>query len=261
MRLDEYRESSSIATLSRSDEGVLTVRLHSKEGALWWSGRPHRELPNLFSSIAADRANRVVVLTGTGSTFIGMPEIDENAGLARGSATPANWDRIIFEGNRLVNQLLDIEVPMIAAVNGPVELHSELALLCDIVLCTDDSTFSDRGHFPMDTVPGDSMQVLWMELLGWNRGRYFLLTGQRLSADEAHALGVVSEVLPRDRLMERAYELADNLATRNPILLRNTRHVLTRAIKRAMANDLHTGLALEAIASLSGKEWFAPPES
>lgn len=105
-------------------------------------------------------------------------------------------------------------------------------------------------------MPGDGIQVIWPLLLGPNRGRYFLLTGQKIGAIEALSLGVVGEVLTAEALLPRAHELASELATRNPVLLRNTRHVLTRPLKRALAHDLHTGLSLEAVASLSGATWF-----
>ena len=102
------------------------------------------------------------------------------------------WDRIIWEGNRLVDQMLDIEVPMIAAVNGPVSVHSELAVLCDVVLAADHAYFQDAPHFPGGLVPGDTMQIVWPLLLGPNRGRYFLLTGQKIHAEEARQLGIVA---------------------------------------------------------------------
>jgi enoyl-CoA hydratase/carnithine racemase len=101
------------------------------------------------------------------------------------------------------------------------------------------------------------MQVVWPMLLGTNRGRYFLLTGEKLDAQRALELGVVSEVMDREALMPRAYEHAHRLAACNPILLRNTRHAFVRPIQRAMREDLHTGLAMEALAALSGKDWYA----
>ena len=104
--------------------------------------------------------------------------------------------------------LLDIEVPVIAAVNGPVNIHAEIAVLSDIVLAADHAAFADAPHFPNGLVPGDGVHVIWPYLLGRNRGRYFLLTGQRLSAQEALQLGVVSEVMPASRLLPRARELA-----------------------------------------------------
>ena len=95
-------------------------------------------------------------------------------------------------------------------------------------------------------------------LLGPNRGRYFLLTGQKIHAEEARQLGIVGEVLPGDQVLARAQEIAAGLAQLNPILLRNTRHALVRPLRRAMADDLHTGLALEAIASMSAGSGTGP---
>jgi enoyl-CoA hydratase/carnithine racemase len=253
MELHEYKDRYSTAEVSRDDAGVLTIRMHHRGRALLWGGRPHAELPELFNAIASDRENRVVILTGTGDTFIGLG--DGPNPLAEGRADAAVWERIIWEGNRLVDQMLAIEVPMIAAVNGPVSVHSELAVLCDVVLAAEHTYFQDAPHFPGGLVPGDSMQIVWPLLLGPNRGRYFLLTGQKIFAEEAKQLGVVGEVLPADQVLARAEEIAAGLARLNPILLRNTRHALVRPLRRAVAHDLHTGLALEAIASMSARGW------
>ena len=260
MKLADYQHRFKTAVVTRDEAGVLTVRMHSRGGPLYWNALPHAELAELFAAIAADRDNRVVVLTGTGDAFTTLPAGFGIGGLAKGEYSAEVWDLIIWEGNRMLNQMLDIEVPMIAAVNGPTNVHSELAVLCDIVLAADTAYFQDAPHFPGGLVPGDGMQVVWPLLLGPNRGRYFLLTGQKIGAAEALQLGIVGEVLPIEQLLPRAYEIAADLATRNPVLLRNTRHVLTRPIKRALAHDLHTGLALEAVASLSGANWFKRPE-
>ena len=261
MELHEYQDRFETATATRDDDGVLTITMHSRSGnALYWGARPHRDLPELFAAVASDRENRVVVLTGTGDHFIGLPAEEAPTGMARGAIKNMAWDRTIFEGIRLVMQMLDIEVPMIAAVNGPVTVHSELAVLCDVVLARTDTYFQDAPHFPGGLVPGDSMQVVWPMLLGPNRGRYFLLTGQEIHAEEALQLGVVGEVLPPERLLPRAYEIAAQLARLNPVLLRNTRHVLTRPWKRAMLDDLHLGLSVEALASLSGREFYPRAE-
>ena len=254
MELSEYQNRFRCVEVTRSDDGVLVVRLQNRGSSLVWNGLAHRELPELFSMIASDRENRVMILTGTGEEFIGLGEGGPNP-LAQGRVRPASWEQIIFEGNRLVLQLLEIDVPVICALNGPVTAHSELAVLCDIVIAADHAYFQDAPHFPGGLVPGDSMQIVWPMLLGPNRGRYFLLTGQKLYADEALRLGVVGEVLPAPEVLPRALELAADLARRNPLLLRHTRHVLTRQWKRAMNDDLHLGLALEGIASLSARHF------
>ena len=250
----DYHDRYGTAAVSRTDDGVVTIRMHSNGGPLEWGGPPHQELPELFNAIASDRDVRVVILTGTGDEFIKLPDGPNALAEGRGNATV--WDRLIWEGNRLVDQMLAIEVPMIAAVNGPVTVHSELAVLCDIVLAAEHTFFQDAPHFQGGLVPGDSMQIVWPMLLGPNRGRYFLLTGQELPATEAKELGVVGEVLPAAEVLPRAEALAADLAVLNPVLLRNTRHALVRPIRRAMADDLHTGLALEAIAAMSAREWL-----
>jgi enoyl-CoA hydratase/carnithine racemase len=145
--------------------------------------------------------------------------------------------------------LLDIEIPMISAINGPALRHSELPLLCDIVLATEDVTFQDSAHFINGLVPGDGMHVVYPLLLGLNRGRYFLLTGQTIGAPEALELGLVSEVLPRQELLPRAWALAEQLAQQTDLVRRYTRVMMTQNIKRQMQDILGYGLALEGMAS------------
>ena len=99
-------------------------------------------------------------------------------------------------------------------------------------------------------VPGDGVHVVWPMLLGQNRGRYFLLTGQTLSAQEAQQLGVVAEVLPRERLISRAWELAEQLCQQPDLTLRYARVAITLNIKRQMQDMLGYGLAIEGLAAV-----------
>ncbi len=243
--LDDYRTGWNHAELSRDDAGVLEITLHSEGDSLMWGARPHQELAELFAAVASDRENRCVIITGSGDRFIDFTGASEMAAVG----VPAGaWDRILWEGKRLINNYLDIDVPVIAAVNGPARAHSEIAVLADIVLASETASFEDGPHFPAGLVPGDSMQVIWPLLLGPNRGRYFLLTGQVIDAHEAHDLGVVGEVLPPDDLLARARELAAMLAGRDKHLLRFTRHVLTHRLKKQILDELEMGLALEGLA-------------
>ena len=246
IQLDDYQDGWDHVVVQRSDDGVLELRLHSDGGPLMWGGGPHRELAELFAAVAADRDNRVVILTGTGTHFIDFVGAAEMAT----EGVPAGlWGRILWEGKRLLVNYLDIDVPIICAVNGPARAHSELAVLADIVLASDDAVFQDGPHFPAGLVPGDGMQIVWPLLLGPNRGRYFLLTGQEIDAAEAHQLGVVGEVLAPDALLPRARALAHELAARDKHLLRYTRHVLTHRLKKQILEELELGLALEGLAA------------
>lgn len=241
-RFEDYASRYAHATLERDEHGVVEVRLHSDGGPLVWGAAPHTELGYLFSDLAADPDNRVVILTGTGDRF--CADLDDSW---VGEMTPEKWNVIYNHGRRLLQRLLDIEVPVIAAVNGPATVHAELAVLADIVLCAEHAHFADAPHFRFGTVPGDGVHVVWPMLLGPNRGRYFLLTGERLPAAEAQRLGVVAEVLAPDALLPRARALAARLAAQPTTTLRYTRDAIVRPLRRAIAEGLASGLALEGL--------------
>jgi enoyl-CoA hydratase/carnithine racemase len=148
----------------------------------------------------------------------------------------------------LVENVLAVEVPIIAAVNGPCSIHAEVPLLADIVLASETAYFQDLAHFPRGLVPGDGSHVLWPMLVGPNRARYMLLMGKQLSAQEALDWGVVAEVLPQDQLVDRGWEIARELVQRPPLVLRYTRQLFTQNFKRAFLDELGHGLARETYA-------------
>ena len=246
--LEQYANKYEHARMERRD-GILLLTLHSNGGTLQWGSGPHSELPQVFNDIGSDPENRVVIMTGVGDGFTGPRGTPDS----RPRRTPAEWDATYWEGKRLLMNLLDIDVPMISAINGPALRHSELPLLCDIVLAAEEVEFQDSGHFVNGLIPGDGMHIIYPLLLGANRGRYFLLTGQSLSAQQALDLGVVNEVLPRDRLMDRAWELAEQLIQQSPLVLRYSRVLLTQNLKRQMHDLLGYGLALEGLGSAQSR--------
>jgi enoyl-CoA hydratase/carnithine racemase len=90
--------------------------------------------------------------------------------------SPQGYDKNLREGRKVLSNILDIEVPIITALNGPVLLHSEYALLTEIIIATPDTVFQDKPHFDFGIVPGDGVNLLWPEVIGSIRGRYFILT-------------------------------------------------------------------------------------
>ncbi|HEV8298455.1 MAG TPA: enoyl-CoA hydratase/isomerase family protein [Acidimicrobiales bacterium] len=240
---EEYATRYDHVSMERRD-GIVLARLHTEGGPLVWGDGPHTELGYAFEDLGRDPDNRVVILTGTGDEFIARLDTSWV-----GAMNPAKWDKIYQHGRRLLDNLLAIEVPVIAAVNGPATVHAELAVLADIVLAADTAVFRDAPHFRFGTVPGDGVHVVWPMLLGPNRGRHFLLTGRRLAATEARELGVVAEVLAPAELVDRAWALAAELARQPDMCLRYTRDALTRVIRHFMADHLDHGLALEGLAA------------
>jgi enoyl-CoA hydratase/carnithine racemase len=239
-----YAERFTRARLRRVD-GVLEITLNDGQGgSLVWDEPAHRELPELFQEVAADCDNRVVILTGAGESFCAS-----QATTGWPAMNAKGWDKIFTEGRRLLANLLSVEVPMIAAINGPATWHAELAVLCDIVLAAEHAYIQDRPHFP-SAVPADGVHTVWPALLGPNRGRYFLLTSEKLDVREAKQLGVVHEVLPAGDLPERAWALARELAAAKPLVLKYTRLALTQQLKRTILDDLPFGLLLEGLAVL-----------
>ncbi|MDA1127726.1 MAG: enoyl-CoA hydratase/isomerase family protein [Chloroflexi bacterium] len=242
--LDQYADKYQNIRMERQ-QGILQMTFHTNDGPLQWGGGPHSEFPQAFADVGSDRENRIVIMTGTGDAFSG-PQ-----GTAAGTPkrAPREWDQTYWEGKRLLTNLLDIEVPMISAINGPALRHSEIPLLCDIVLASESAAFQDSGHFMSGLVPGDGVHIVYPLLLGVNRGRYFLLTGQRIEAQEAKTLGLVSEVLPQAELLPRAWELAEQMAQQSDIVLRYSRVAMTQVVKRLMQDILGYGLALEGLGS------------
>src|SRR5271155_3511849 len=229
-KFEDYGSKYKTIKLERHD-GILQMTLHTNDAELKWGMQPHEELSYAFYDIARDHENRCVIITGTGDAFCAEADAGGGRGVAiKGDGAPApagvkstTWDHIYNDAKYLLMNHLNIEVPMIAAVNGPALIHAELAVLCDIVIASDNAAFQDAPHFPNGIVPGDGVHVVWPLVLGPNRGRYFLLTGQTIAAREALALVVVSEVVVPGQLLPRAWELARAIVARPSLAVRYAR--------------------------------------
>ena len=249
-KFDNYSMSYRFIKMERRG-GILQMSLHTDGGPLQWNLDAQVEFVRAFTDVGADRENRIVILTGTGNEFSG-PRLDPDAPFFHGAKlSPAGVHEVFVNARKMVNAVLGIEVPMIAAVNGPAKRHADLALMCDIVIAADDVTFEDTAHFHNGgIVPGDGINVVYTMLMGLNRARYLMLTGQVLNAREAKDIGLVAELMPREQLLPRAWELAGQLAKKNDMLLRYTRMVLTHPLRKQLDEGLQYFLAMEALSTL-----------
>ncbi len=243
-KFNSYKNAFPNARLTRSPSGVLEVALHTDGGKLVFNGHTHEQFVDLFHQIGADTENRVVILTGSGDAFMDAISPD-----GFDFFSPRGYDKIFREGRKVLMNILDIEVPMITAVNGPVLLHSEYALLTDIIIATPETVFQDKPHFDFGIVPGDGVNLLWPEVIGSIRGRYFILTRQILDAATAKDWGVVNEIVPANQLLARAHEIAEGIAALPPLTASYTRIALTQKLRRIIDQDSGYGLALEGISA------------
>jgi enoyl-CoA hydratase/carnithine racemase len=244
--LEQYVDHYETVQLERRD-GILQVTFHSDGASLRWGPVAHREWTDVFARIGEDADNRVVIMTGVGPEFAG-PEGIPSSGPIRHAE---KWEQTRWEANALIHNLLNIQVPVISAVNGPAHRHAEVPLLSDIVLAAPEALFQDSGHFISHTTPGDGMHIFMPMLMGTTRARYFLFTGQKITAEEAKQYGLVNEIVPRETLLPRAWELAEKLAEAPTLVLRHTRLLLTQHLREQAHDLLELGLALEGHGSVA----------
>lgn len=234
----------------RREDGILEITLHSNGDSLRWGRIPHAEIEECFLNIARDRENKAVIMTGTGDAFSG-PTADPTTNPQDHRMSPGEWEVIAWEMRNILTYLVAIDVPMISAVNGPAVRHAELPIMCDVVLAAENAAFQDSAHYVGGLVPGDGVHVVYQLVMGYNRARYFLLTGQIIGAREAKDVGLVNEVLPKDQLLPRAWEIARQLVRQPELNRRYARTLLTEAMRRQINDLVPYGLALEGLAAVS----------
>lgn len=230
--------------------GVVEVLLHSDGGPLVWNARAGFELTTFFGALASDDDSRVLIMTGVGAAYCAQSVVFD--------FNKMRWRDVWAGQQRMLGRLIDLNVIVIAAVNGPVLFHPEIPLLADIVVACPEAEFAELGHVPRNMVPGDGAQLIMGARLGPSRANYFYLTGERIGAEEARRLGMVHEIHPRETLLSRAHELAKSLAGKPAAVLAYTKAALRLRERRNFHQDLSHGLAIEGLAlyaaGLSGPE-------
>jgi enoyl-CoA hydratase/carnithine racemase len=248
--LEEYRlRYTSFSTLTRRD-GILEVRFHDEKGSAARFNRDiHNGLPSLWLDIGGDPQNRVIIVTGTDGFLFELPTLRKRSTFV--PMTPDLYAPLLAETWKLVWNLVDVEVPVIAALNGAVPTHTELTLMCDLVVAAPETYFSDPFHYRNGIVPGDGVHAIWPTMMGLSRSRHFLMDGYELPSSEAKRLGLVHEIVAREEVLPRAWELARSLTLLSDVTLRSTRLLFTHMLKVALVEQLPLGAALEGLGSIN----------
>src|SRR5580704_17622042 len=231
--------------LTRDAEGVLVVQFHNNEGPLTFTAEAHTEVVDAFYRISQDRANKIVILTGAGGDF--MTGVDWAS--FKDVSDPDVWSQIHDEGVQVLENIANIRVPVIAAIEGRAHIHSEYILLANVIVASEGATFSDVAHFVAGVTPGDGMFTIWSYRAGPGRAEAFLLNPQPLTARNAYEWGVVAELVPSGKAVARARELADLYLQAPEVTRRNTRIHFIQPLKERIVREVGYGLSLEGASS------------
>lgn len=214
-----------------------TSKLNAVDEAL------HEDLAALFRALRRETAARCVLLTGAGRAFSAggdfawFPKLQD----------PDTLETVRRDGKQMIWDLLDVEVPIVVAVNGPaVGLGASIALLCDVIFAADTASFADP-HVRVGIVAGDGGVAIWPLALGPARAKQYLLTGDALTATEAERIGLINFVVPAAELAERSLAFAQRLAAGAPLALRYTKLAVNKLVKDALNVAFDASTALEVV--------------
>ena len=238
---DAYRSLK----LTRDATGVLVAEFHSKGGPFIFTAQDHTDFVDAFYRVAQDRANKIVILTGAGGDFITGVDFSTFGNVA----DPGVWSQVHDEGAQILENIANIRVPVIAAVEGRAHVHSEYALLANVIVAGEGASFHDLPHFAGGIVPGDGIFTAWSYRAGAGRAEAFLLNPQPLTALTAHEWGVVAEVVANGKALSRARELAALYLKVPEVTRRNTRVHFIHPLKERIVREVGYGLSLEGASS------------
>lgn len=220
---------------------VLVVSLNRPEALNAVNGELHSELSTIFADIAVDEETQAVVLTGAGRAFCAGGDIKWMEDLQG----PGALALTLREGRKIIIDMLEVDQPIIAAVNGPaVGLGATLALFSDVIFAADNAKFADP-HVRVGIVAGDGGAIIWPWLIGVARAKEYLMTGDTVTAQEAERIGLVNHVVPADQLQAKALEFATRLANGPTKAIRWTKASVNKILRDTVNSVLDTSLALE----------------
>ena len=236
--LEEYSERfKDFAHLERTEDGILLCRLTWKGGPVMWSYQTQHAYGELCTAIGHDKKNEVMILTCTDPYWL-VHESDPTSfdEVENGTDLDAKFNVNIPDTMNFVENFInDIEIPTIAVINGQ-GMHYEFALMSDITLCDPDYVFSD-AHFSKNIVAGDGMSFALRTCLGVKRANYFMFMEPQVDAQKALDWGLVNEIVPHDKLLDRAYEIAHYLMKTDRSVRRLQHEIASRPWKQSLQDN------------------------
>jgi enoyl-CoA hydratase len=242
--------------LVENDGAVRILTLNRADSMNAFDDDMHDALVRALRDIGRDRDARVIVLTGAGRAFSAGGDIDRFELLANDLETRRQTLRV---GRQLFEDLVNVHVPVVAAVNGPaVGLGCTLVAACDMVFVSETAYLADP-HVTVALVAGDGGQVTWPLNTGLLRAKEYLLTGDRVPPHAAVEIGMANRVVAPEALMAEATAFAHRLAALPWQAVQDTKFVLNQHLRQAAVTSLGFGFAAES-QSHDTAEYRAVPE-
>ena len=228
----------------RLDGHVLKVTIDRPDSDLnAVDAQLHRELTKLMAVLKEEREARCIVLTGVGKAFSAGGDFDWFPTLQ----APGKLEDLRQEAKNLIWDMLDIQVPIVAAINGhAVGLGASIGLLCDIIFVAESAIISDP-HVSVGIVAGDGGTIIWPLAVGPALAKQYLLTGDPINAAEAHRIGLINFVSPNDQVVDDAIGYATKLAAKAPLAVQYTKVAVNKLLKDAANTAFDTATALELL--------------
>ncbi len=245
--LEEYREwFKDFADLYRED-GILQVTWKTNDGPMHHSGMSHRAISQLVRVLSLDYKNEIIIFTHIGDNW--MIESDPNGWETYSQLPTQRFQHQYFDDTNLIkNMVFDLDVPTIGAIPGS-GFHWDSALMCDVTICTED-TVLEVPHAQGGLVPGDGMGLLCQHYFGTKLGNYYMMTTRQFTAQDMKEHGMISEVVPKGKAMDRAWEIARMwklMSYENRTIMSN---LAKRPLKKLLVEDLKLHTVSEQYASL-----------
>ena len=219
---------------------VLVVSFNRPEALNAVNAELHSELSLLFGDINKDKKTDAVVLTGKGKAFSAGGDIKWFQDMM-----PEQLDDLFVEARKIIIDMLEVQQPVIAAINGAATgLGATIALFSDIIIASARARIGDP-HVQVGVVAGDGGAIIWPWLVGAARAKEFLMTGDLVDAHQAERIGLVNRVVAPDDLMPTAMQLAKRLANGPTQAIRGTKASVNKILRDTANLVLDTSLALE----------------
>ena len=255
---DDYSVRYADFFRMRRERGIIELRLHTDDGPYRHTHAAHNVWPRVWQEIGNDQENQVLIVTGTGDRWMTGDPKGHNPTPASDREPDENYQRM-YDGWKLIESFVNsIDIPTIAAVNGP-GVHTEFAVLCDVTLATPDADFMDP-HFWLGSPPGDGQGMALQALMGAKRAAYHIYAAKSIPAARALEWGLINDIVARDQLVDRAWTLARFIAKRPRYTRWATHNILSRHWKKVVAEDFGFHMSHQMLANVASRSLVPDPD-